>query len=114
MQILLKICSEYGIEFDIKYNAIKSMVMITQSKHDKQTVFPIFILNGAVLLISVEVKFLCYFMTDGFRDDRDINRQCHKLYAQGNRLIRKFHMCTPDVKVSLFKTYCTPMYTTHL
>ena len=53
-------------------------------------------------------------MTDDFRDDRDINRQCRKVYAQGNTLIRKFHMCTPDVKVSLFKTYCTPMYTAYL
>ncbi len=53
-------------------------------------------------------------MTDDFRDDRDINRQCHKLYAQGNTLIRKFHMCTPDVKASLYKTFCTPMYTANL
>ncbi len=74
------------------------------------TVFPRFILNGAALLISVEVKYLGHFMTDDFRDDRDINRQCHKLYAHGNTLIRKFYMCTPDVKTRLFKTYCTPMY----
>ena len=29
-------------------------------------------------------------------------------------LLRKFHMCTPDVKVSLFRAYCTPLYTAHL
>ncbi len=29
-------------------------------------------------------------------------------------LARKFHMCTPDVKISLFKTYCTTLYTAHL
>ncbi len=25
-------------------------------------------------------------------------------------LIRKFHMCTADVKVELFRTFCTPLY----
>ncbi len=90
------------------------MVMIIQSKHDKHTLFPSFILNGTALLISVEVNYLGHFMTLDFRDDSDINRQCRKLYDQGNTLIRKFHMCTPDVQASLFKTYCTPMYTTHL
>ncbi len=50
-------------------------------------------------------------MTEFFRDDMDINRQCCKLYAQGNMLIRKFDMCTADVKVELFKTFCTPLFT---
>ena len=34
--------------------------------------------------------------------------------AQGNVLLRKFHMCSYPVKVKLFKTYCTSMYTAHL
>ncbi len=53
---------------------------------------------------------LNYYMTDDYRDEMDINRQCHKLYAQQNMLIRKFHMCTADVKVELFRTFCTPLY----
>ncbi len=41
LQMLLNICSEYGIEADVKYNAIKSVVMIIRSKYDRNTVFPI-------------------------------------------------------------------------
>lgn len=37
-----------------------------------------------------------------------------KLYAQANMLARRFHMCTDDVKVNLFRAYCTPFYTAHL
>ncbi len=114
LQILLNICSEYGIEVDVKYNAIKSIVMIIRSKYDTNTVFPNFILTGAPLSISTEVKYLGHYMTDDFRDDMDINRQCRKLYAQGNMLIRKFHMCTADVKVELFRTFCTPLYTAQI
>ena len=41
-------------------------------------------------------------------------RQCQQLYARGNVLLRKFHMCSMDVKVKLFNTYCSPMYTAQL
>jgi len=39
--------------------------------------------------------------------DDDVQRERGKLYGQPNMLARKLHMCTP-------KTYCTPLYTTHL
>jgi len=29
-------------------------------------------------------------------------------------ILRKFHMCSPEVKLKLFRTYCTPMYTSQL
>ena len=47
-------------------------------------------------------------------DDDDIFRQCRKLYAQANTIARKFSHCSINVKVTLFKTYCTPLYTAHL
>ncbi len=55
-------------------------------------------------------------MTDDFSDDMDINSLCCKLNAQGNMLIRKFRMCTADVKVELFisRTFCTPLYTAQI
>ncbi len=34
--------------------------------------------------------------------------------VSGNMLIRKFNICTIDVKVSLFSTFCTPLYTAQL
>ena len=43
-----------------------------------------------------------------------IYRDNCKLYAQANMLSRKFHMCTDDVKIALFKAYCSPLYTAHL
>ncbi len=69
------------IEVDVKYNAIKSVVMIIRSKYDRNTVFPNFILTGAPFSISTEVKYLGHYMTDDFRDDMDINRQRCYIYA---------------------------------
>lgn len=35
-------------------------------------------------------------------------------YAQANELNRKFSMCSLSAKSTLFKAFCTPMYTSHL
>ena len=77
-------------------------------------VFPDLYLCGAKLNVCTEVMYLGHFFTEDLSDDKDISRQCRKLYAQGNMLVRKFHMCSPDVNVALFRAYCTPMYTAHL
>ena len=47
------------------------------------------------------------------RDD-DMARQYKRIYAQSNALIKKFYMCTEDVKCALFKSYCTSLYTCQL
>ena len=48
------------------------------------------------------------------KDDLDIMRQCRQLYAQGNALARRFHMCSDNVKVTLFRSYCSSLYTSQL
>ena len=88
--------------------------MIVKSKNDKDTNFPQFKLCGGILEVCSETRYLGHYFTDDLKDDKDILRQRQKLYIQGNTLIRKFHMCTYDVKVSLFRAYCTPLYTAHL
>ena len=55
-----------------------------------------------------------HFISENLSDIEDIERQRKKLYAQGNSLIRKFHMCTLDTKLVLFNTYCSSMYTVQL
>ena len=48
------------------------------------------------------------------KDDLDIMRQCRQLYAQGNALARRFHMCSDNVKVTIFRSYCSSLYTSQL
>ena len=114
LQQLLLICSEFGVENDIKYNAAKSNVMIVRTKEYRDSVFPGFVLNDIALPVANEVKYLGHYISENLKDDRDINRQCRNIYARGNTLLRKFAMCTADVKAKLFQTFCTPLYTAHL
>ena len=60
------------------------------------------------------MRYLGHIISSNGKDDKDIIRQCQQLYARGNVLLRKFHMCSMDVKVKLFNTYCSPMYTAQL
>ena len=114
LQSLLEVCSDYGQKFDIKFNPIKSKTMIVKSRINGQNAFPTFVLANQELDVVNVYKYLGHIISDDLSDDLDISRQYRKLYAQGNMLRRKFSVCSPDVKVSLFRAYCTPIYTGHL
>ena len=111
---LLEVCEDYGLDNDIIYNPSKSALLIIRSPLDKQTKFPDFSLNSKRLVECEDVKYLGHIITNTLRDDKDILRQRRVLYAQGNMLVRKFHMCSVEVKIQLFRTYCTPLYTAQL
>ena len=113
-QELLNVCSDYGLKFDVRYNAKKSVVLICRCKGYKDLCFPDFYLSGQKLSVCGKTKYLGHFITDRLCDDDDIVRQCRILYAQANTLVRKFHMCSDNVKINLFRTFCTPLYTAPL
>ena len=48
------------------------------------------------------------------KDDLDIMMQCRQLYAQGNALVRRFHMCSDYVKLTIFRSYCSSLYSSQL
>lgn len=111
---LISIAEMYGIEHDIIYNSNKSVVMIFRSTVLKNSVLPNFYLNGIALTEVASFKYLGYIFTNDLTDDADIDRQRRKIFVQGNIILRKFRMCSIDVKVTLFKTYCTPLYVCYL
>ena len=60
-------------------------------------------------------KYLGHCINDELSDDDDMTRQRNKIYAQGNALIRKLYMWpTENVKIALFESYCTTVYTSTL
>ena len=63
-----------------------------------------------ILLLLLLLHFICNTM----RDDTDILCQRRQLYARANVLARKFYMCTDEVKILLFRTFCCNLYTCQL
>lgn len=79
------------MQYDIKYNPKKSIVMIARTKEDQELSFPCFYLNERKLSVLTKVKYLGHIIRDDLCDD-DVMRQCCKLYAQANMLAHKFHV----------------------
>ena len=75
---------------------------------------PNFKMCGETVKEIDKTKYLGHIVSNDLSDDADIGRQIRKLYAQGNAILRKFHMCTWDVKLTLFRSYCSPLYTAQL
>ncbi len=52
-------------------------------------------------------KYLGHIIYNEMSDDDYMHRQRRKLYAQANMLMRQFYMCSDQVKINLFRAYCT-------
>lgn len=111
---LLRVCENYSEQHDIRHNAKKSAVLVFRSNCLKNSALPSFCLNGVMVNEVTSTKYLGHFLSNELRDDRDIERQSRQLYVQANSLLRKFHMCSIEVKITLFRLYCSPMYCAHL
>ena len=111
---ILRECEKFGTRHDVKYNAKKSAVMIYRSMTLKGCTIPNFNLNGMILHVVASYKYLGHYITDDLSDDDDINIQRRTLFVQGTIILRKFNMCSLVVKLTLFRTYCSPMYTAQL
>ena len=110
LQDLLNSCCDYANRFDIIYNVRKTKCMSCKPKCFKDLTVPNFYLNGTVLKTVSEHKYLGCIIAENFKDDCDISRQMRSLYARGNTIVRNFRYCSAEVKLQLFKSYCSDLY----
>ena len=65
---------------------------------------------------NLELKYAGNFKYLGFtfsfdqKEDKDMLRQLRNSYTKSNRLLRLFYCCSTDVKIALFRIYCTCFY----
>ena len=114
LQLLINVCDKYANENEIKYNTKKTVCMAILPKCLRKLCVPTMFLNGNPLQWVDEHKYLGIFVTKDFNDDRDVKRQMRAVYGRGNVLISKFRHCTDNVKIQLFKSFCSDMYCSHL
>ena len=98
--------------------------MVFCGKSYRKCPVPTFRMGEKVLKKYSSYKYLGHFISEDLSDNNDISedlsdnndisRQCRSVFAKGNSLIRAFHKCSDAAKVTLFKAYCTNMYTAEL
>ena len=75
---------------------------------------PVLHLNGSGLDFVECYKYLGCLFSNNMSDVEDIKRQTRSLCVRTNMLIRKFALCSNDVKVKLFTTFGQNLYCGHL
>ena len=111
---LLSICWIFWESNYIIFNQKKSASLYFISKMLKGAHLPNVYLNGVLVKQVNSVKYIGHFLTCKLSDDIDIRRQCRVLKVRGNILFSKFHMRSAPVKLKLFNSYCSSLYTPHL
>ena len=114
LQILIDCCVSFAASNDIIFNQSKSKCMYIQSKKYKDLPQPEIYLQEQLMTFVDYEKYLGVVMSDNCTNDRDITRHMRSLYARGNLIIRNFKHCSNEVKIQLFKTFCSNMYCGHL
>ena len=114
LQELVNFCSQFAAENDIMYNLKKTKCMCVRPKWLKDLSFPdIFLDDNPIKVVNKEKYLGAIIVNDNF-DDEDIKRQMRSIYAKGNVLIKNFRNCKDDIKLLLFKTFCTGFYCSSL
>jgi len=112
-QCLLNVCADSITKLGMSLNLSKSVTMIYKPYRTARHVpysFPDFTLNGAILNAADSCKYLGHIISATDDDNLDIVRQMGLLYARTNMLIRKFSKCDINVKLCLFRAYCTVLW----
>ena len=113
LQQMLDVCFNFSICNDIIFNPVKSVCVAFQPKHSK-LFCPNVTLDNNVLEYIGRTKYLGFRFNSNGQDDEDMLRQMRNLYVRLIRLLRTFHYWSSDVKLELFKSYCTSLYCSYL
>lgn len=111
---LLKVCEEYASEHGLCYNVKKSKFMVFGAGLQFTRAVPPICLNEVPLDRVDNFKYLGHVLTTDLRDHEDMERERRSLSIRANMLARRFARCSKNVKISLFKAYCTSLYTCSL
>ena len=63
---------------------------------------------------KTKAKYLGHIISEDMPDDADVFRQVKCLCIRGNLITRKFANCSINVKLVVFKTYFSCLYTSQL
>ena len=113
LQRLLDICAAYGQSRDILFNYGNTVCMYTPANSSFYINIPAVFLNVRRLSFTVKYKYLGTLMTHAGSDEANLSRQ-RFFYARSNGLSKNVNACSPSVKATLFRTFCSNMYCGHL
>lgn len=112
---LIRICEQYACSLGLVYNVTKSQFMVFETRSAKcpQSILPV-LLNGFPLQRVEQFKYLGHVVTAGLKGNEDIERERRALSIRANMIAHKFARTSRSVKLTLFRAFCTSLYTCSL
>ena len=114
LQKMLDVCFDFSLRNDIIFNKIVKSVCVTFKPKNSKLFCPSVRLDSNILEYISQTKYLGFMLNTNAQDDEGMLRQMRTLYIRSNKLLRTFHYCSTDVKLELFKNYCTSFYCCYL
>ena len=102
---LLHICEKYADEFNVIFNAKKTMCMCISGRVQPPSRHVT--LNGSPLRWTNKAKYLGNLVNSSLNDCEDIRMKTGIFISQVNKLNNKFSFVSSNVKGRLLQTYCT-------
>ena len=115
LQTLVDIlCTSYAEEHAIIYNTKTSLCLMIKSHKFRLLNKPSIKFGINRLEYVTDCKYLGCVLTDTLSDNDDMSQTLRGIYVRTNMLIRRFAYRSDNVKMALFRTYCTHFYCTQL
>ncbi len=110
LQKLIDICVTFADSHCLLYNKKKTKYMCIKPTNLKRLYIPDVRLYGNTVKLINDEKYLGYIIENDCYDNAHIKKEMRSTFARGNMLIRNFRHCSVDVKIKLYKTYCSSIY----
>ena len=110
LQMMINICRDFGVEYDVKYNDKKTVCMCFDNGKNMED-FKV-LLNEKVLQCVESTKHLGITVTYNLSDSLEIRRKRGDFIGRVNGTLTKYRMLGSEAKTKLFNSYCTHMYGT--
>jgi hypothetical protein len=114
MRILLQICDSYAAEYDINFNPAKSKFLVIPAqkrRHLYSAMCNCSFYVGNKKIDNVDrFSHLGHIITSSLVDNDDIVQRRNTFVGQTNNVLCFFNKLNTEVKLKLFKSYCSSMY----
>ncbi len=110
LQKMINICLDFVDEHHLLINKKKTKCMSILPRELKEIYTPVFYLHESRISQVHNERYLGVVISDSQNDDEAILKEMRSLYCRGNIVLKKFKNCSENVKVQLFKSYCTSFY----
>lgn len=110
LQYLIDECVTFATEHDLIFNTKKTKLMCIKPEGMKKLYIPDFVLGGSKIRRVQSETYLGYILNEHASDNDHIVKEMRNMYKRGNMLVKNFSHCTEEVKIALFKSFCSSIY----